>query len=134
MTQQAEARVREDQFLGALLGMAIGDALGVPLRGMDPASISSAHGPIQGYLTAPDPESGSDAAVGQISDKTELALCIVESLTTNDGVLDFDNIAARMSFVARSPSRANMSGVTLQGIERSSDQGRYGQQSDQRSC
>lgn len=123
MTEQAEARVREDQFLGALLGMAIGDALGVPLRGLDPATISSTHGSVRGYLTAPDPESGSDAAIGQISDKTEIALCIVESLTTNDGVLDFDNISARMAFVARSPSRSSMSKVTLEGIERSADEG-----------
>ncbi|MEJ7839720.1 MAG: ADP-ribosylglycohydrolase family protein [Thermomicrobiales bacterium] len=126
MTEPVEARVREDQFLGALLGMAIGDALGVPLRGMAPTSISSTHGSIKGYLTAPDPESGSDAAIGQISDKTEIALCIVESLTTNDGFLDFDNIAARMAFVARSPSRASMSGVTLDGIERSADHGDIG--------
>ncbi len=29
-----QAQTREEQFLGALLGLAIGDALGRPLRGM----------------------------------------------------------------------------------------------------
>ncbi len=29
----SDAQAREDQFLGALLGLAIGDALGRPLRG-----------------------------------------------------------------------------------------------------
>jgi ADP-ribosyl-[dinitrogen reductase] hydrolase len=121
----SESRVTEDQFLGALLGMAIGDALGVPLRGHTAEEISSKFGEITGYLTPPDPESGSTAPIGQISDKTEIALCIVESLTTNDGLLDFDNIAARMAFVARSPSRTTMSETTVQGIERSASEGDF---------
>lgn len=123
MTDRTDSRVREDQFLGALLGMAIGDALGVPLRGMSAASIADAHGKISGYRTPPNPEADSQEAIGQISDKSEIALCIVESLTTNDGVLDFDNIAARMTFVARSPSKASMSETTLRGIERSAEGG-----------
>jgi ADP-ribosyl-[dinitrogen reductase] hydrolase len=119
----SESRVTEDQFLGALLGMAIGDALGVPLRGHTADEISTRFGDVTGYLTPPDPESGSTSPIGQISDKTEIALCIVESLTTNDGLLDFDNIAARMAFVARSPSRATMSETTIQGIEQSASEG-----------
>ena len=119
----SESRVTEDQFLGALLGMAIGDALGVPLRGQSAEEITSKFGEVTGYLTPPDPESGSTSPIGQISDKTEIALCIVESLTTNDGLFDFDNIAARMAFVARSPSRATMSEPTIQGIERSASEG-----------
>lgn len=123
LTDQNDPRVREDQFLGALLGMAIGDALGGPLRGMTAATIVETHGTITGYLTPANLEADSQEAIGQISDKSEIGLCIVESLTTNEGVLDFDNIAARMTFVARSPSKASMSATTLHGIERSAEHG-----------
>jgi ADP-ribosyl-[dinitrogen reductase] hydrolase len=103
--------------------MAIGDALGGPLRGLSSEEIASRFGEVTGYVTPPNPESGSNASIGLISDKTEIALCIVESLTTNDGVFDFDNIAARVAFVARSPSQAGMSATTIHGIERSASEG-----------
>ena len=129
MTDSTESRVSEDQFLGALLGMAIGDALGVPLRGKSVSEIQTEFGEVNGYLTPPDPKADSQSPIGQISDKSEIALCIVESLTTNDGVVDFENIAARMAFVARSPSQATMSAITLAGIERSvSDETDLGEQ------
>jgi ADP-ribosyl-[dinitrogen reductase] hydrolase len=116
--ESQETRVSEDQFLGALLGTAIGEALGVPLRGLAADEIASRFGEVTGYVTAEPQFDESGLRLGQIADKSEIVLCIVESLTTNDGVFDFENINARMSFVARSASRETMSEATIAGIER----------------
>ncbi len=58
---------------------------------------------------------------GEISDKSEIALCLVESLTTNDGLIDPVNINARLTFLAAGPSKEWMSDATIRGIELASD-------------
>lgn len=105
----------EDQFLGALLGLAIGDALGRPLRGLSQEQIAERYGAITTYITKDSDQAG--ASPGEITDKTEICLCIVESLTTNDGLLDAVNINARMTFLARGPSREYMSEAVISGIK-----------------
>ena len=72
----------ENQFLGALLGMAIGDALGAPVSGMDRAEIAARFGAIDRFHGLAQP--GAEAIhPGEFTDETELALCIVESMTAN---------------------------------------------------
>lgn len=105
----------EDQFLGALLGLAIGDALGRPVRGLSQLEISELYGTVTTYLRINADE--TSASPGEITDKTEICLCIVESLTTNDGLLDPANINARMTFLVRGPSRAYMSDAVISGVE-----------------
>lgn len=105
----------EDQFLGSLLGMAIGDALGRPLRGLTRDDIRRQHGEITAYIR--DAELPGDQPPGEISDKTEVVLALVESLTTNDGLIDPVNINTRLSFLLRGPSRDGMSDATIAGIE-----------------
>lgn len=112
-------RVTEDRFLGALLGMAIGDAIGSAILadpGADPAALVAAQ--LEGVATE-----GDEQARQQISPRSEIALAIVESLTTNDGFFDFDNIHARIGFIAQSASRERMSGATLRGLEMSGQLG-----------
>ena len=77
----------ENQFLGALLGMAIGDALGAPLSGMDRAEIAARFGTIDRFHGHARPGS-EEIHPGEFTDETELALCIVESMTANRGHLD----------------------------------------------
>jgi ADP-ribosyl-[dinitrogen reductase] hydrolase len=118
----SETRVTEDQFLGALLGMAIGDALGVPLKGLSSDEIDVRHGSITGY--SGDATNVTPAApIGQISDKKEIALCLVESLTTNDGLLDPENINARLMFLVNGASREMMTARTIAGIEAATQTG-----------
>lgn len=105
----------EDQFLGVLLGLAIGDALGRPVRGLSAAEIVERHGEVTEYIRIEADAAGSP---GEITDKTEVSLCIVESLTTNDGLIDPVNINARMTFLVRGPSRDYMSEVVIAGVER----------------
>jgi len=104
----------EDQFLGALLGLAIGDALGRPVRGLTKREISDQFGLLTSYIET-DTERNSSSP-GEITDKTEICLCIVESLTTNDGLLDPVNINARMTFLIRGPSRQYMSEAVVSGV------------------
>jgi ADP-ribosyl-[dinitrogen reductase] hydrolase len=110
------SRVTEDQFLGALLGLAIGDALGLPLSGLDADSIRAQYGTVTGFVARRDAEDGQPAS-GEISDKTDTVLCIVESLTTNDGMLDPENINARLGFLVDGNARQWMSDAVINGIE-----------------
>lgn len=112
-------RATEDQFLGCLLGMAIGDALGRPLRGMTPDGIRQQHGEITGYIR--DADVPGDQPPGEITDKSEVVLALVESLTTNDGLIDPVNINTRLSFLVRGPSRDGMSEAVVAGIEAAFD-------------
>ena len=106
----------ENAFLGALLGAAIGDALGAPVDGLATDEARARFGALPGYLPRPDAEPGQPAT-GEITDKTETLLCIVESLTTNDGMLDPANINARLVFLREGPSQRWMSDATIHGIE-----------------
>lgn len=115
-----QAQTREEQFLGALLGLAIGDALGRPLRGLTAGQIAERHGVVRAYLPVADAEEGQPLQ-GEISDKSEIALCLVESLTTNDGLLEPVNINARLGFLIAGPSKQWMSEATVTGIQLAAD-------------
>ena len=112
-------RATEDQFLGALLGLAIGDALGRSVAGMSPAEIAERFGQVDHYLA--DDERDAEAPAGVITDETEITLCIVESLTTNDGLIEPENIHARLEFLVRGDSHRWMPASVIEGIQRASD-------------
>jgi ADP-ribosyl-[dinitrogen reductase] hydrolase len=107
--------VNQSRFLGSLLGLAMGDALGMPVSGMSSAEIRSQFGVIEGYHGRVLPD-GAEVKAGEFTDESEVALCIVESLTTNQGELDPANIGARMLFLARGESRRWMPDDTLQAL------------------
>ncbi len=113
------ARATEDQFLGALLGLAIGDALGRSVAGMSPAEIAERFGRVGHYL--PEDDRDAEAPAGVITDETEITLCIVESLTTNDGLIEPENIHARLEFLVRGDSHRWMPASVIEGIQRASD-------------
>lgn len=77
-----------DRFLGGLLGMAIGDALGLPVTSFSAREIQSRFGWIRSYLPLPERGQGLDQQTGQFSPDTELALCLVESIVGAGGYLD----------------------------------------------
>lgn len=81
----------EDRFTGCLVGLAIGDALGMPFEGMDAQAILAGRSQVTEFL----PGDGLDA--GQYTDDTKMMLCLAESIVDN-GLLNPEDIARR--FVA----------------------------------
>lgn len=110
------ARATEDQFIGALLGLAIGDALGRPVIGLTPEDVAARYGAIDGFVV--DDADKDGAPTGVITDETEVTLCIVESLTTNDGLIDPENINTRLGFLLRGDSRRWLPDSVISGIQR----------------
>ena len=99
----------ENTFLGALLGMAIGDALGAPLIGLSGEEISQRYGDVSSYLPLIDRESG-ETHRGEFTDESEIALCLVESMTANGGRIDPETAGMRMvHLAARSGCRLSCS-------------------------
>lgn len=94
----------EDRFLGALLGLAIGDALGMPTAGLTPDEVRERFGAIAGYLPRPQP-GGDPIPAGEVTEETETVLAIVEGLTTGAGRFDPDVVGPRLVYLARGESR-----------------------------
>jgi ADP-ribosyl-[dinitrogen reductase] hydrolase len=110
----------ENTFLGALLGMAIGDALGAPLIGMSAEEISQRYGNITSYLSLTDPESG-ETHRGEFTDESEIALCLVESMTINSGRIDPETAGMRMVHLAAGSSRHWMQPSTAAALDRAGE-------------
>lgn len=114
------ADATENQFLGALLGMAIGDALGAPVTGLTRAEIAARHGTISGYLGDPG-ETDDQARIGEFTDETEFTLCLVESMTVNNGRIDPETAGVRLLHLANGPSRHWIQPDTLRALDAAND-------------
>ena len=109
-----------DRFTGCLLGMAIGDALGLPHAYQQPD--------MAGELVYRErPADGDQAAVpaGQFSLNTELALCLLEALVTSDGFVDPELAAFRFANAIEQPNIYLPNADELQAIERAVDEEAY---------
>ncbi|MDQ2785600.1 MAG: ADP-ribosylglycohydrolase family protein, partial [Chloroflexota bacterium] len=87
MSQQT---VSEEQFAGCLLGLACGDALGATLEFLSRDEIRARYGQLRdivggGWLRL---------APGEVTDDTQMATCIAESIVAT-GTVDADDIARR---------------------------------------
>ena len=105
----------QDRFLGALLGLAIGDALGMPVAGWSAEQIQRQHGRITAYHGRAFPD-GTEIKAGEFTDETEIALCIVEAFTVDQGALVPEHIGARLRFLARGESKRWLGEQTLAAI------------------
>lgn len=105
----------ENQVLGSLLGLAIGDAIGMPVVGMPPDAARAQLGAEARYHPQP-PHLGA-AAAGEVTDETESVLAIAEGLTTNGGRVDVDLIGPRLVHLATGPSRGWIPSQTLEGLD-----------------
>lgn len=106
----------QNKFLGSLLGMGIGDALGMPVAGLSPAEIEVRFGRIAGYHPR-QLDADTEIKAGEFTEESEIALCIVEAATANDGIFDPDLIGPRMLFLARGESKRWMHADTLRALE-----------------
>lgn len=107
----------ENTFLGALLGMAIGDALGAPLAGRSQEQIAHEHGSITTYLEIAEPDRG-EFHRGEFTDETEITLCLVESMTANQGRIDPETAGMRMAHLATGASRHWLQPETAAALDR----------------
>jgi ADP-ribosylglycohydrolase len=79
-----------DRVEGMMLGLAIGDALGVTTEGMLPSHRSSVHGELRNYI----PNRYVNAPIGFPSDDTQLAFWTMEQMLA-DGGFDPERVAAK---------------------------------------
>ncbi len=90
------AAAREDRFVGAFLGMAIGDALGFPLRGVPASSLAQLPGLAEDFAHRPR----GKYAKGQFSDDTQLMLAVAQSVTA-EGKVDGASVGAHLAWTWR---------------------------------
>jgi ADP-ribosyl-[dinitrogen reductase] hydrolase len=94
MTESAEASLRNNRIRGALYGLLVGDALGVPYEFHDPEDIPPEHAiemePPAGFRRA-----HRGVPPGTWSDDGAQALTLLESLTRN-GALKLDDFALQL--------------------------------------
>jgi ADP-ribosyl-[dinitrogen reductase] hydrolase len=74
-----------DHFRGCLLGVAVGDALGMPTEGYTAREISSKFGQVREMMRAPEGHFHSGLSAGQFTDDTEETLLLAESLIEASG-------------------------------------------------
>jgi ADP-ribosyl-[dinitrogen reductase] hydrolase len=82
--------VLRDRFRGALLGLAAGEALGAPAEFLTAEQVVEKYGVITEMIGG----GVYDVAPGEITDATEMMLCLAESLADNGG-FDPEDIMAR---------------------------------------
>lgn len=85
----------KDKVRGAIVGVAIGDALGMPVEGLLPETIEKCYGGIKSYRT-PSRKCRSHHTLkrGQYTDDTQLTLAIGESIVANRGI-NYNDIASK---------------------------------------
>lgn len=78
-----------DHALGALVGLTIGDALGMPTQSMSPEQIRARYGWVDGFLdAAADQPIAPSMPAGSITDDTEQALMLGTLLVEGSGYID----------------------------------------------
>ena len=74
-----------DRFRGCLLGVAVGDALGMPTEGYTAREISSRFGPVREMMPALEGHFHTGLSAGQFTDDTEETLLLAESIIETSG-------------------------------------------------
>lgn len=86
----------KDKVIGACLGTAIGDALGMPTECKKPETIRRLYGYIRNYRTPKSAKDGKpfhhNLSAGMWTDDTQLMLAVGESIVENKGI-DYEDIA-----------------------------------------
>lgn len=112
MDERARGSI-QDRFVGCLLGVAVGDALGMPVEGWSREAIRMRHG----VLADLQPSSSRGLRAGQFTDDTQMMLMHAESIVAA-GRVDSDDLARRFVAWLRSGDVRGIGGSTLQSILR----------------
>ncbi|MCX7623390.1 MAG: ADP-ribosylglycohydrolase family protein [Thermomicrobium sp.] len=114
-----------DRFLGCLLGMAIGDALGMPVAGLAREDIAARHGWIDRFLPRLAADGTIDVPPGTFTDETELALCLVESTIGSGGYLDIAAAGDRFLRVLAGPGARFLDEPTRRALTAAAEHGDF---------
>ncbi|MBO0662589.1 ADP-ribosylglycohydrolase family protein [Jiella sp. MQZ9-1] len=88
---------RLDRAMGALIGGALGDALGMPTQLLSPQEIRDAYGPVAGFLApSADHPVSKGLPAGMITDDTEQTLLLAEQLLEGEERFDHHAWVARL--------------------------------------
>ena len=90
--QPVPSERRVDSARGAILGTAIGDALGRPAEGRHPAGLRGQEEAFRDFQPWGGHYSGPK---GTITDDTQLTMCVAQSLLTTRGRIDPEDLARR---------------------------------------
>ena len=86
-----------DRARGALYGLAIGDALGMPTQLMSHQEVAACFGVLDGFQAAPASHPiASGLPAGSVTDDTEQALLLAETLLAGAGHIESDDLARRL--------------------------------------
>lgn len=129
---------RADRALGALLGLAVGDALGMPTQLLPRAVVVERYGPVlEGFAAAPaDHPVAAGLPAGTVTDDTEQAVLLGRALVDGGGSIDptelarrlvtwEDGVRARGSLDLLGPSTRRALAALLSGAD-PDDAGRFG--------
>jgi|SRR4051794_29903567 len=87
----------EERALGALYGLAIGDALGMPTQLLSRDQVATHFGTIDGFREAPpDHRIAAGLPAGSITNDTEQALLLADALLAEGGHVDSEDLARRL--------------------------------------
>ena len=112
-----------DRALGALYGLAIGDALGMPTQSLSRSGIAARYGVVDRLLPgAPDQPIAPNLPAGTVTDDTEQALLLARLLVAGDGRLDPHAFATALQIweqdMIRRGSRDLLGPSTKRALER----------------
>jgi ADP-ribosylglycohydrolase len=86
-----------DRARGALYGLAIGDALGMPTQLMSHEEVAACFGVLDGFREAPaDHPIAAGLPAGSVTDDTEQALLLADALLLGGGHLESEDLARRL--------------------------------------
>ncbi|MDF0592749.1 ADP-ribosylglycohydrolase family protein [Methanotrichaceae archaeon M04Ac] len=85
-----------DRFCGCLLGLAVGDALGMPVEGLTRDEIRASAGEVREMLAPAADHFHSGLAPGQYTDDTEQTLILADSII-DAGFFDVERFAAKLA-------------------------------------
>ncbi len=105
-----------EKFEGCLIGLAIGDALGMPVEGLPPEIIRKRFGRVEDFIPAPHRRLGP----GQFTDDTQMMLMHAESIVEKGGV-DPEDLAARFIRWLEEGHPRGIGSTTLKAIRRLMD-------------
>jgi ADP-ribosylglycohydrolase len=86
-----------DRALGALYGLAVGDALGMPTQALPRAVVAQLFGVLDGFRAGPaENELSAGLPAGRTTDDTDQAVIVAECLVAGRGRMDPDLLARRL--------------------------------------